>query len=117
MTAAKRRAARAAVADALAAGTPIVVSLLTLLETEWVLRARAGYEKSGVVALFKTLLETRDVVFDHEEAVEEALYAFENSRADFAECLMAAHYRRLGCEAMLTFDRHAARLPGGRLLS
>jgi predicted nucleic-acid-binding protein len=110
-------AARAAIAGAVESGTPVVISLLALLETEWVLRSRAGLDKKAVVALFKTLLEARDVVFDHEEAVEEALYTFENSRADFAECLMAAHYRRLGCEAMLTFDRHAAKLPGGRLLS
>jgi predicted nucleic-acid-binding protein len=110
-------AARAAIAGAVASGTPILVSLLTLLETEWVLRARAGIGKRGVIALFKMLLEARDIVFDQEEVVEEALYTFENGRADFAECLMAAHYRRLGCDAMLTFDMKAAKLPGGRLLT
>ncbi|HEY6578663.1 MAG TPA: PIN domain-containing protein [Rhizomicrobium sp.] len=111
------KAARTVIADALAAGEPLLLSLLTVLETEWVLRARAGLRKNTIVGAFKQLLESRDLVFESEEALEEALYRFEEGSADFADCLMVAQYRQLGCTAMLTFDVRAARVPGGELLA
>jgi predicted nucleic-acid-binding protein len=49
--------------------------------------------------------------------VEEAIFSYENSRADFAECVMLAQYRRMGCTAMLTFDARAARVSGAELLT
>jgi len=110
------KAAQDAIARAIAAGEPLVIGLLTTLETEWVLRTRARYGKTAILAVFKQLLETRDVEFENEDVFEQALYDFENGRADFADCLMIAQYRRLGCVAMLTFDIHAARIPGGELL-
>jgi len=109
------KAAKEAIDNAVAAGEPLLVNLLTLLETEWVLRARAGYEKSRIVLTFKHLLEARDLSFEDEEAIEEALFHFEDGTAEFADCLMTARYRRLGCDAMLTFDTKAARLPGAEL--
>jgi predicted nucleic-acid-binding protein len=110
-------AARNALAQAVAAGQPLRVSLLTLLETEWVLRSRYHCSKESLLRVFKMLLESRDVIFDDEAAVEQALYLYENSRADFAECLMIARYRQIGCDAMLTFDSRAAQVPGGKLLA
>ncbi len=109
-------AARSAVMGSLAAGTPLLVSLITLIETEWVLRSRAALPKSEVLTVFKQLLEARDIAFENESVVERAIYMFENGRADFAECLMVAQYHHLGCDAMLTFDAKAARLPGCQLL-
>jgi predicted nucleic-acid-binding protein len=45
-------------------------------------------------------------------AVEEALYLWKDSTADFADCLIGAHHRRLGCRATATFDARAAKLTG-----
>jgi predicted nucleic-acid-binding protein len=111
------RAAKGAIERALAADERLLLGLLTLLETEWVLRARAGLDKNSIVRAFKYLLESRDLQFEDEEAIEEAVYHFENGAADFADCLMTTRYRRLGCKSMLTFDAKAARLPGAELLS
>jgi len=108
--------AKAAIDRAIAAGEPLLVGLLTLLETEWVLRARARLSKSDIIGAFKHLLEVRELRFENEDAVEQALYHFENNRADFADCLMIAQYQRIGCHAMLTFDRRAARIPGGEMV-
>jgi predicted nucleic-acid-binding protein len=108
--------AKAAIERAIAAGEPLLIGLLALLETEWVLRARAGLDKAAILAAFKRLLEARDVEFENEAAIEQALYDFENGAADFADCLMIAQYRQLGCDTMLTFDARAARVPGGELL-
>ena len=109
-------AARDVIKRAIGAGDPVVVSLLALLETEWVLRSSIGLGKNGIIEVFTELLEAGDVAFEYETLVEQALSAFEHSNADFADCLMTAHYQRLGCTSMLTFDAKAARLAGAELL-
>jgi len=110
-------AAQAAMEKAAAAAQPLVVSLLSILETEWVLRSRYRFCKETVVRTFKALLETRDLLIDDEGVLEQALYLYENSSADFADCLMISRYGRIGCAAMLTFDTRAAQVPGGQLLT
>lgn len=110
-------AARAAIEAAVANGEPALVSLVTLAETEWVLRSSAKVGKPEVLAMFKQLLEAHDLAFESEDAIEEALFSYEHSKADFAECLMLAQYRRMGCIAMLTFDAKAAKLPGAELIA
>jgi len=104
--------ARVAIENAVQSGEPVVVSLLTMLESEWVLRSCASIDKRTVITTFRMLLETRDIRIEQEETLEEALYLYENSSSDFADCLMTASYARIGCTAMLTFDRKAAQLPG-----
>jgi predicted nucleic-acid-binding protein len=98
-------------------GEPLVVSLITLLETEWVLRATAKLDKARVVRELYGLLDSGDIAFESEPVVQLALDVYEDSNADFAECLMIAQYQRLGCNTMLTFDARAAKLPGGELLA
>jgi len=110
-------AAKAAIVRAMAANEPLVVSLLTILETEWVLRSQYRFGKEVVVRTFKMLLEAGDVLIEGEETLEQALYLFEDSSADFAGCLMAARYQRMGCATMLTFDEKAAKVPGCELLA
>lgn len=108
--------ANKAIEDALAEGNPVVVSLLTMMETEWVLRSCAKLDKKVVIHAFRMLLESRDLQIEQDEVLEESLYLYESHNADFADCLMAAKYSRLGCEAMLTFDLNASKLPGIKLL-
>jgi len=110
-------AARRAVTNATSEGDPLVVSLITLLETDWVLRANARLDKARVVRELYGLLDSGDVAFESEPVVQQALDVYEDSNADFAECLMIAQYQRLGCTAMLTFDARAAKLPGCELLA
>jgi len=110
-------AARTLIANALDEGEPMVVSLMTLLEAEWVLRTYARFDKSQLVREFLGLLKTRDVLLEDDGVVAQALDLYQTHNADFAECLMIAQYQRLGCTAMLTFDARAAKLPGGELLA
>ena len=109
-------AAKAAIAHAARTGEPLVVSLLVILETEWVLRSSVGLGKIDIIDILKKLLEAGDVAFEYEFVIEQALSAFEHGNADFADCLMTAHYQRLGCTSMLTFDAKAAKLAGAELL-
>lgn len=109
--------ARAAIEAAASNERPLRLSLLTVLETEWVLRSLAKFDKATVIETFQALLETRDLLIESEATLEQALHHFKNHTADFADCLMAAHYQQLGCRHMLTFDARAARLPGARLVA
>ena len=60
--------------DAAAAQEEVVlVSLPVLLETEWVLRSRYQIPPDAILGLFRAALETRELAFEDEAAVEEAL--------------------------------------------
>lgn len=90
--------------------TPFL-SLLVLLETEWVLRSRYSYAKAELLGVFSALLEADDLRFEDEASLEQALYWWKESAADFSDCLIAARNQRLGCRVTATFDRNALQLP------
>jgi predicted nucleic-acid-binding protein len=93
-------------------GEPVLVSLLVLLEMEWVLRSRYELAKPDIVAVFSSLLQTVELALEDEPSVEHAIYSWKNSLAEFADCLIDARNRRLGCRATATFDRKALKLAG-----
>ncbi len=94
------------------AGEDVLISLLVLLETEWVLRSRYRLEKGEIMDAISGLLDTAEIAFEDEHAIEEALYIWKDRGADFADCLIGARHRRLGCRATATFDVKALKLPG-----
>ena len=94
------------------AGNPVLVSHLVLLETEWVLRSRYKLTKAEILGAFSDLLSAVDMCFEEEHTVEEALFIWKNSPAQFADCLIATRYGTLGCKATATFDAAVMKLPG-----
>ena len=90
----------------------IVISLLTVQETEWVLRTYGKLSKPQVIATFRLLLDAYNLMIESEFILEEVLLMYEASNADFSDCLMTVQYLQLGCEHMVTFDQKAARLEG-----
>ncbi len=102
--------ARRLIRRAAVSGEPVLVSLLVLMETEWVLRSRYELPKAQIVGALSALLETDEVTFEDEPSVETALYTWQDSAAEFADCLIGAHNTRLGCSATASFDTKAIRL-------
>jgi predicted nucleic-acid-binding protein len=92
-------------------GQPVRVSLLVLLETEWVLRSRYKFNKGEILNVFSDLLSAVDMSFEDEPSIEEALFVWKDSSAQFADCLIGARHRALGCTATATFDLDALKLP------
>ena len=90
----------------------VLISLMVLLETEWVLRSRYGLQKTHIIDAISGLLDATELELEDEPAVEEALYLWKDSAADFADCLIGAHHRRLGCRATATFDATAVKITG-----
>ena len=113
---AQTKRASSAIQRALTAGETVVLGLAVVLELEWILRSSAKLDKAQILLVFRQLLEAHDVQIENEQVLEQAIYAYENSSADFGECLFWAHYQRMGCRAMLTFDAKAARMSGVELV-
>ena len=90
----------------------VLISLVVLLETEWVLRSRYSLQKNQIMDAVSGLLDAAELELEDEPTIEEALYHWKNSAVDFADCLIGARHRRLGCRATATFDARAVKLPG-----
>lgn len=95
-----------------AAGRRVFVNQLALMECEWVLRSRYSVPKNRIIEVFSGLLSASDVQFEDEPGIEEALFTWKDSAADFADCLIGAKNRRMRCRATATFDLRASKLPG-----
>lgn len=104
--------ARKLIKREVAAGRRVFVSQLVLLETEWVLRSRYSLSKNLIIETISSLLDATDVRLEDEPAIEEAIFTWRDATADFADCLIGAKNRRLGCRATVTFDVKASKLPG-----
>jgi predicted nucleic-acid-binding protein len=109
---AQYRRARRLIEDELRGGGTVFLSQLVLRETEWVLRSRYGYSKDEIMEAIVGMLESADLTMEDEASLEQALFAWRDSRAEFADCLIGARHLALGCRATATFDARAATLPG-----
>ena len=103
--------ARKLIRSEVVAGRSVFVSQLVLLETEWVLRSRYDFNQNEIIGAISGLLDSSDVQLEDEPEIEEALYVWNDSNTEFADCLIGARNRRLGCSATATFDAKASKLP------
>jgi predicted nucleic-acid-binding protein len=96
--------------------SPLFVPSTVMLELEWVLRSRYKLDKATVLGTFNALLETQELEFQDEPALERALSLYRQGSADFADCMHAGQCGSAGRAPMMTFDDIAARLPNVELL-
>lgn len=104
--------ARKLIKREISAGRRVFVNQLVLMETEWVLRSRYAVPKNQIIGAISGLLDASDVQFEDEPAIEEAIFMWRDTAADFADCLIGAKNRRMGCRATASFDVKASKLPG-----
>lgn len=104
--------ARRLIKREVSAGRRVFVNPLVIMEAEWVLRSRYAVSKHQIIETLTGLLGAADVQFEDEPAMEQALFLWKDSAADFADCLIGAKNRRLGCRATASFDTKASKLPG-----
>jgi predicted nucleic-acid-binding protein len=101
----------------LAAGQRLYVPVTVLLETEWVLRARYGFDRTALTLAIDALLSVPELELMDEIAVERALRLFRQDGApDFADCLHISLAGLVGQGPLLTFDLRAASTEGALLL-
>jgi predicted nucleic-acid-binding protein len=95
-------------------GGQVFVSLMVLLELEWVLRSRYAFSKAEILEVMSRLLDAAEIYFEDESTLEEALFLWDDCPADFADfatCMIGAKHRRQGCRATASFDAKASKLP------
>jgi predicted nucleic-acid-binding protein len=90
--------------------TRLFVPNTVTLELEWVLRSRYQLDKAAVLSALNALLETQEIDFQDEAALERALHLYRLASAEFADCLHAGIASGAERSPLLTFDAKAARL-------
>ena len=95
----------------------LFVPVTVMLELEWVLRSRYDFNKATVLQAFNALLETQELEFQSEAALEQALHLYRQGAAEFADCLHAGLCSAFDRAPLLTFDAKAARLPAIQLVA
>lgn len=115
--AAQAAAAKRLIRAAAQAGDTLYVPLSVALELEWVLRSRFKMNRAAVVQTFFGLLESVELRFAAAGAVEWALNRYEETGADFGDCMHCALASLAGEAPMWTFDKAASKLPGAALLA
>jgi len=104
-------AARALVSEA----GKVFVPLVVLVEVVWVLESAYGQPKAVVVGTLEHLLDNTAYVIERDQQSRAALALFQQSNADFADCLILA-----GCQhcnlTLHTFDRRLAKLDGAAVV-
>jgi predicted nucleic-acid-binding protein len=97
---------------------PGFVSLITMVETVWVLSNHFKMSGAQVAAAVERLLAADALNIQNEQQVFQAMIALKNGTGTFADALIGAVGVWAGCSSTFTFDEKAARkLPGFQLVS
>ena len=97
--------------------TMFFVPATAMLELEWVLRSRYDFNKATVLQAFNALLETQELEFQSEAALEQALHLYRQGTTEFADCLHAGLCSAFDRAPLLSFDAKASRLPEIQLVA
>lgn len=92
------------------------VAVTVMMELEWVLRFRYKFSKADVIRALSSLLTTIELIFESEDALEQALASYEEGVADFGEYLHLSLAQSGNALPFWTFDAKASRAVGARLL-
>jgi predicted nucleic-acid-binding protein len=99
------RRAGAWVDATVARGEDCFVSAIVLCEMAWVLRGAYDVSKSDLLRTLDQLLATVRFVIGDKDVIRKAIDAYRAGRADFADYVIGALNREVGCEKTVTFDR------------
>jgi predicted nucleic-acid-binding protein len=105
------RKANQIVEAALQAGESLYLNHVVVCEMNWVLARAYGYERNELAAAIEKILTAAQFEFEDKNSLWQALAAFRQSGADFADCLIGVKNTGEGCTATLTFDKRAGALP------
>jgi predicted nucleic-acid-binding protein len=102
--------ASAAIAEACSLDDPGFVNRIVLCELVRVLTRAYRYDRATIATCIEALLDSSDLRIGNEEEARTALSRFRDGH-DFPDAFVALTNLRRGCEATLTFDAAATRMP------
>ena len=109
---AKQSAVANRVVGALTAEQPGYLTLVSVVEIEWVLSGPYDLKPPQIIAALEGLLRAPEMIVERAETVWRALRIFASAKADFADCLIERCTAAAGCGRTLTFDVAAAKRCG-----
>jgi predicted nucleic-acid-binding protein len=109
------RKATAFITKKCSADAPGLINRIVLCEVVWVLERAYQYPRNQVAGALDKILRTSQFKIEDHQEVWAALREYQTG-GDFADALIAAINRRLGCEYTVTFDHRAGRSSGFSLL-
>src|SRR6202162_2564824 len=89
-------------------GNPGFISVVTIVETTWVIKQAYDFADAEVAAAIERLLRADTLFVENEREVFAAMTALKDGRGSFADALIGEICARAGCLCTLTFDRKAA---------
>lgn len=111
----RQSAAATELVTSLTVDEPGFLSVVTVVETFWVLRRSYRVTAQRCAEVIEGLLDSRELRVQHQEVVRNAVSASHNG-FDFADAVINELGRRAGCDYTVTFDRGAAGSDQMRLL-
>jgi predicted nucleic-acid-binding protein len=86
------------------AGETIHVNVIVLCELAEVLESAYRLDKAAIVTALRALLDTARLSIEDRDLVAEAVDAFAEGKAGFADCLIGIRNKAAGCRETATLD-------------
>jgi len=102
--------------DSFTSEHPGFLSLVVIAETIWVLEDVYDFKNDRIAEVVEMLLQSREIVLEREDIVQQALRKFRTEKGDFSDCLIERCAHAAGCTYTVTFDRRASARAGMRLI-
>jgi predicted nucleic-acid-binding protein len=95
---------------------PGFISLVTIVETVWVLDRVYGLSNHEIAAAVECVLQAGTLLVQNEQEAFTAMVALKTGTGSFSDALIGALGAWAGCTATLTFDKKTKRLKQFQLL-
>ena len=95
---------------------PGFISLVTMVETVWVLDRVYSLSTQEIAAAVERILQSDTLVAQNEQEVFTAMIALKTGAGSFSDALIGALGAWAGCSATLSFDKKAKRLKQFKIL-
>ena len=108
-------AATQLIEQTLSSADPGYISLVTLLETVWVMESRYGADAATVASLLDDLVDTASLLLQDAAAVKTAAQRYARGGVDLHDCLVVSLAAQRKAQ-VVTFDTKAAKRLGMQVL-
>ena len=96
---------------------PAFISLMVLCELVWVLTRAYSCDRIQVKEVLQNLLLTENFMIEHHDIAWLAFNDYDETNADYPDCLISRLNQASECTTTWTFDKKASKLPFNTLLT
>lgn len=93
------------------------INLIVLCELVWVLARAYKCNRKQIKDVLQNLLITENFTVEHHDIAWQALYDFEEGKADYSDCLISRLNNYYECSTSYSFDKNAAKFTNIELLT